>query len=124
MKAFIVKRKYSVRTGEKDYLVISSTKKEALKAFEEQVDEFNPYTYLKKDVEEVNILSIEYSSMTIIPKNMENYGLSSCFNFDIFVKTDYEKYYENKIISEDEKTVKELIRLFKEEYKKFFSEYL
>ena len=47
MKAFIAKNKYT-SNGSRDYLIISSTKREALVTFEQYSDGFG-WNYLKKD---------------------------------------------------------------------------
>lgn len=124
MKAFLVKHKSRYNKGERDHLVISSTKQEALKTFENKVTDFSRYDYLKKDVEEVNITELELASMELYPEALERYGLSECVEFAMTVKFEPYSYCENQLISKDEKTTKELISLFKEKNASFFKDYI
>lgn len=123
MKAFVAKNKYfKGHSSEKDLLIIASTKKAALEAFEHQVSEWG-WEYLKKDVVEVDILDMKLWSITFTPYNKEKSGmpLSECFDFDIFVRVS--NGYDKRIISEDEKTTKELIKLFKDKHSNFLKEH-
>lgn len=126
MKAFIAKNKhYKGHSSERDYLIIASTKKAALEAFVYRVSDWG-YNYLQKDVKEVDILEIEYRSLTIVPGNLEKFKMpiSDCFDIDVLVRVDYGAFViKNRIISEDEKTTKELIKLFKNEYPSFFKDH-
>ncbi|MBN2769034.1 MAG: hypothetical protein JXQ68_08005 [Campylobacterales bacterium] len=120
MKAYIAKNKWR---EEKNYLVIAATKKEALAFFASYIGGFG-FNYLKKDFNEVKIKQMDLGSISIFPPNLESYGLSECFTFNLQVKTDPYIYYEEQLISDDEATTKGLIKLFKNEYADFFKKYL
>ena len=119
MKAFIIKHKNNTY-GEKNWLMLATSKKAALQDFQENIQPFCVYGYLKKNVVEVHIQSIDYLSLTLIPKNHKKYRLSDCFEFQIQVNTDYVKFYENMTISEDDKTTKELLKMFKTQHNDFY----
>lgn len=122
MKAFIAKNKY-MSDGSRDYLIIASTKKEALETFEQYADGFG-WNYLKKDFIEVGINEIDFGNLMILPHLEKHYSFGECFEFQIIVKTDYPKdhyiYHDRQVISQDDKTIKGLIKLFKNEYSSFF----
>lgn len=109
--------------GSRDYLIISSTKKEALETFEQYAYGFG-WSYLKKDFIEVGIKEINFGNLKILPHLEKHYSFAECFEFEIIIKTDYPKdhyiYHDRQVISQDEKTIKELIKLFKNEYSSFF----
>ncbi|MFA6887678.1 MAG: hypothetical protein WCQ65_12015 [Fermentimonas sp.] len=127
MKAFIAQNKY-IKNGSSDYLVVASSKKAAFEVLLSQVREWG-YNYLKKDVIEVTMTEFEPRSITIMPSENDvlEYPLSDYFDFDIYIRVDHPRFIhiqpENKIFAKDEKTTKELIKLFKNEYPSFFKKH-
>jgi hypothetical protein len=120
MKAFLAQNKYKSLRDEKDLLVIASTKKEALNTIDSHIDGFQYSAFLKKDFIEVEIERFDIHSLDLIPKNLKDYGLASCFEFHISVKIKPYAPYNKILISEDDNTVKELVKMFKEENADFF----
>ncbi len=120
MKAFLAQNKYRRLQEEKDYLIIATTKKEALNTFISYNGDFQYSAYLKKDFIEVEIETLTISSLDITPKNI-NYGLASCYEFGIHIKFKPHAQYNEQLISEDDKTIKELVKIFKEENSNFFN---
>lgn len=117
MKAFIAQNKYDYLRDEHDYLIISSSKKEALKHFEQFIGGFEYSRYFKKDFKEVDIKELSIYSMQMVPRNLKEYGLADCINFGIDIKLITRLPYEDLLISEDDKTTKALIKIFKEQHK-------
>jgi hypothetical protein len=124
MKAFIAQNKYKSLRDEHDYLIVSSSKKEALNLFEQFIGGFEYSRYYKKDFKEVEIKEFSIYSMEIIPRNLENYALSDCFNFSIDIKLITYHPHAQLLISEDDRTTKELVKMFKQQHKEVLRELL